>query len=81
MPDHHLNAVGLNCPEPVILTRQALAVMQAGETLMVVATDPGAVLDFQAFCRMSGHSLLDMQEEAEQYRFLIRKGATGPVAG
>jgi tRNA 2-thiouridine synthesizing protein A len=77
MPDHQLNALGLNCPEPIILTRQALAAMQAGETLLVVATDPGALLDFQAFCRMSGNPLLDMQEEGEVYRFLIRKGTAG----
>jgi tRNA 2-thiouridine synthesizing protein A len=73
MADHLLDARMLNCPEPIILTRQALSKLQAGEILLVLATDPGAVLDFQAFCRISGNELLEMDEQADVYRFRIRK--------
>lgn len=78
MADHRLDATALNCPEPIILTRQALDPLQAGEILQVLATDPGAVLDFQAFCRITGNELLDMDEQEGVYRFRIRKA---PVAG
>ncbi len=71
--DHHLDARSLNCPEPILLTRQALGRLNADETLLVLATDPGAVLDFQAFCRISGNELLRMNENEGVYRFLLRK--------
>lgn len=73
MADHRLDATALNCPEPIILTRKTLDTLQPGEALLVLATDPGAVLDFQAFCRISGNELLEMNEEQGVYRFRIRK--------
>lgn len=73
MADQTLDARTLNCPEPIIRARQALAALSAGQTLRVLATDPGAVLDFQAFCRITGNELLEMDENAEVYSFLLRK--------
>lgn len=73
MADQTLDARMLNCPEPIIRTRQALSGLTAGQTLLVLATDPGAVLDFQAFCRISGNELLEMVETAGEYSFLLRK--------
>jgi len=75
MADHHLDATALNCPEPIILTRKTLDRLKPGETLLVLATDPGAVLDFQAFCRITGNELLEMEEEEGLFRFRIRKAA------
>lgn len=73
MADQTLDAQSLNCPEPIIRTRRALVRLNPGQTLLVLATDPGAVLDFQAFCRISGNELLEMDETAGVYRFLLRK--------
>lgn len=73
MADQTLDARMLNCPEPIIRTRLALAGLTAGQTLLVLATDPGAVLDFQAYCRISGNELLEMDETAGIYSFLLRK--------
>ena len=73
MADQTLDARMLNCPEPIIRTRQALSGLTTGQTLLVLATDPGAVLDFQAFCRISGNELLEMDETAGEYSFLLRK--------
>ena len=42
---------GLNCPLPILKAKKALADMTSGQTLKVVATDPGSVRDFQAFAR------------------------------
>ncbi len=73
MADQTLDARMLNCPEPIIRTRKALAQMRTGQTLRVLATDPGSVLDFQAYCRISGNELIEMQDKEGDYRFLLRK--------
>jgi len=73
--DHILDARGLDCPQPIIQTRQAMKSIRVGDTLLVMATDPGSVLDFQAYCRMSHIELLQMSESPEEYHFLMRKPA------
>ena len=49
--------------------------MPAGGTLEILATDPGAVADFQAFARSTGNELLEHSQEGGVYRFLLRKSA------
>ena len=46
-----------------------------GGTLQVLATDPGAVRDFEAFCRSTGNQLVDWSEEAGVFTFNIKKVA------
>jgi tRNA 2-thiouridine synthesizing protein A len=71
--DHTLDARGLNCPQPILQTKRMLNRLEKGARLQVWATDPGSVLDFRAFCRMTGNELLEMTEEDSLYGFLIRK--------
>ena len=71
--DLTLDARGLDCPLPILRTRQAIKRMSPASTLLVFATDSGSVLDFQAFCRITGNDLLQMSESDEEFRFLIRK--------
>ena len=73
-PDQTLDARGLKCPLPILKARKALNTMQPGQTLAVLATDPGSVRDFQAFCRATGDALLDQVTDAGEYRFLLQKG-------
>lgn len=47
--------------------------MNSGEILKIVATDPGSVKDFEAFCRQSGDELLDTQEADGEYTYMIKK--------
>ena len=68
-----LDARGMNCPLPIIKARKALDGMAAGSTLEVLATDPGSVADFAAFCRMTGHQLLESTSQDGVYRYLLRK--------
>jgi tRNA 2-thiouridine synthesizing protein A len=75
MDSHRLDAQGLLCPLPVLKARKALKAMAAGEVLQVLATDPGAVKDFAAFCRTAGHELVEASENAGVFRFAIRKTA------
>lgn len=70
-----LDARGLNCPLPILKAKKALKDMAAGETLKVVATDPGSVNDFAAFCRSTGNELVEQSESGGVYTYLIRKPA------
>ena len=75
MADATLDAKGLNCPLPILKARKALKEVPAGGTLEIVATEPGAVADFQAFCRQTGNELLEHSEDDGIYQFLIKKTA------
>jgi tRNA 2-thiouridine synthesizing protein A len=75
MADHTLDAKGLNCPLPILKARKALKEVPAAGTLEILATDPGAVADFEAFCRQTGNELMEHSEDGGIYRFLIRKKA------
>jgi tRNA 2-thiouridine synthesizing protein A len=75
MADHTLDAKGLNCPLPILKARKALKEVPAGGTLEILATDPGSVADFQAFCRQTGNALVEHSEDGGVYRFLIKHTA------
>ena len=75
MADKTLDAKGLNCPLPILKAKKSIGEVPVGGTLEVLATDPGSVADFQAFCRTTGNALLEHGESAGIYRFLIKRGA------
>ena len=58
-----LDTKGLRCPLPVLKARKALKDIDAGTVLRVLATDPGAVKDFEHFCKVTGASLVALTEE------------------
>lgn len=72
--DHQLNALGLLCPEPVMMLRQAVRKMPNGETLLIKADDPSTTRDIPSFCRFMDHTLVAMQTNEKPYLFLIKKG-------
>lgn len=74
-PDHILDATGLFCPEPVMLLHNRIRDMTAGDTLLVLATDPSTTRDIPKFCSFLGHELLEQDERDGQYHYLLRKGA------
>ena len=71
--DHVLDTKGLNCPLPVLKTKKAMGQVPSGGILQVLATDPGSVADFEAFCHQTGNELLDSKTEGDVYIFLIRR--------
>jgi tRNA 2-thiouridine synthesizing protein A len=71
--DRELDARGLNCPLPILRAKKALAELQSGQVLKVLATDPGALRDFQAFSRQTGHELVSHAEERKEFTFFMRK--------
>jgi tRNA 2-thiouridine synthesizing protein A len=77
MPEERLlDARGLTCPLPVLRARKTLKAMGIDDQLTVLATDPGSVRDFQAFCRQTGNKLVEWSEDKEGvFRYLIHKSA------
>lgn len=73
--DKELDARGLNCPLPILRTKKALAELQGGQVLKVVATDAGSVKDFQAFCKQTGNELLANEENGGVYTYYMKKRA------
>ncbi|MBU2978405.1 sulfurtransferase TusA [Alteromonas sp. C1M14] len=72
--DKQLDAVGLRCPEPVMMVRLQVRKMKDGETLLVTADDPSTARDIPSFCRFMQHTLVESQTDALPYQYLIRKG-------
>jgi tRNA 2-thiouridine synthesizing protein A len=72
MADAILDAKGLNCPLPILKAKKALKELPTGGTLEVQATDPGAVKDFEAFCRTTGNDLVESHVDGKTYVFTIR---------
>lgn len=68
-----LDVKGLNCPLPILRAKKAIKDLAAGQILEVIATDPGSVKDFDAFCRQTGNELLGQTEDGGVYTFQIKK--------
>ena len=73
--DVEVDARGLNCPLPILKAKKALTALPAGATLEVLATDPGAVKDFAAFSRTTGHELVEQSVDGNVYRFVLKRKA------
>ena len=71
--DIELDARGLNCPLPILRAKKSINDLTAGQVLKVIATDPGAVNDFTAFCKQTGNELLESVELDGEFQFRIKK--------
>lgn len=72
-PDRVMDATGLLCPLPVLRARKAMQSLHDGQTLLLMATDPAAVIDVPHFCAEAGHSLLSASQKGDTHLFLLRK--------
>lgn len=71
--DKEIDLSGLNCPLPILRTKKALAELQSGQVLKVMATDPATPKDFDAFARQTGNTLLQSAEEGGKFLFWLRR--------
>ena len=62
----------LLCPMPVIRVQDQVAVLQPGEELEAVCTDPGALKDIPAWCRIHGHEVVAVRSAAGEYTVIVR---------
>ena len=74
-PAQTLDMKGMNCPMPLIWARNMLDMMEPGESIEVLATDPGTIRDFKVFARSTGHELVDWSESRGLIKILLKKGA------
>ncbi|MDA7841375.1 sulfurtransferase TusA family protein [Gammaproteobacteria bacterium] len=71
--DKELDTSGLNCPLPIIKAKKEMNTMDAGQTLKIISTDPGAVKDFESFANQTGNELLSTEEKDNKFYFLLKK--------
>jgi len=71
--DKEIDTSGLNCPLPILRAKKALSEMQSGQVLKVIATDPGAWRDFEAFARQTGNSILQQEKTEDQFLFWLSR--------
>lgn len=59
---YELNARNLLCPMPVIRVQNLIKTLSANDTLKVFCTDPGVKYDIPAWCKINGHTVLNIEE-------------------
>ena len=72
MSNHTLDARKSLCPMPVIKTQNKIAELQDGDILEVTCTDPGALSDIPAWCRINGHTIKESYEKDDEVIILIQ---------
>jgi tRNA 2-thiouridine synthesizing protein A len=77
MSSAKLDARNLLCPLPVIRTQDAIAQLLPGDDLQVVCTDPGVLHDIPAWCRVHGHEVSAIDEQADEITIIIRVANPG----
>jgi tRNA 2-thiouridine synthesizing protein A len=73
MADQQVDARGLNCPMPIVKTAQAVKTLASGQTLEVLATDPGSVKDFAAWSKTTGNEMIEQTSDGGVFRFVLKK--------
>ncbi len=73
VPTQELDCRNMQCPMPVIKTKKALKLLNSGDILKVVATDPGSVLDMASLSRQIGHQIIEQSDADGLFIFYFRK--------
>lgn len=72
--DHLYDALGLRCPEPVMMLRLKMRQIADQETVLVIADDPATTRDIPKFCTFMEHRLLQQHTASTPYLYLLQKG-------
>lgn len=71
--DKILDCSGMMCPIPVIKTSKAIKEIEVGQVLQMIATDPGAPPDMEAWVRQTGNEMVEEREEDGKYIFFFKR--------
>lgn len=71
--DQVLDCTGMLCPMPVVKASKAIKELQSGQILKMIATDPGAPPDMEAWSRQTGNELLRSMQEDDKFIFFFRR--------
>ncbi len=75
MADYTIDTSGLLCPMPVIRAQDKVETLQPGDRLEVISSDPGALHDIPAWCRINGHTVLEQAQQEGSVRVWIEVGS------
>jgi len=68
-----VDATGQKCPMPILMTAKAAKELQAGDVMLIIATDAGARSDVPAWVTQTGNELVESSEEGDVLKFYVRK--------
>lgn len=68
-----VDCIGLYCPMPIAMTKEAIERLEIGEVLMVEADDPAAEEDIRRWANRVGHEIVKFEKDDGVMRFYIRK--------
>ncbi|MCG8535307.1 MAG: sulfurtransferase TusA family protein [Pseudomonadales bacterium] len=71
MSEQQLDTRGLLCPMPVIKTQNAIQDMNVGDTLKVLASDPGVLHDIPSWCRVNGHKVVSANQDGRDIEIIV----------
>lgn len=74
MSQYELDARRLLCPMPVIRTQDKVATLKPGDQLVVTCTDPGALSDIPAWCRINGHKIIRTAQQDDEVIITLEVG-------
>ncbi len=72
MTEYQLDARRMLCPLPVIRTQDKVEQLTKGDTLVVTCTDPGALHDIPAWCRVNGHEITDIKQDDDEILITVK---------
>lgn len=70
---HSINAKRLLCPMPVINLGKMINKINIGDSIKIIATDPGVLHDIPAWCKVHGHRLVQIDEKTDEIVILVKK--------
>ena len=79
MSRHILDARNLLCPMPVIRTQDRVKALNTGDILEVRCTEPGALNDIPAWCRIHGHRVVETKEDADEVVIILNVQTKSPA--
>ena len=71
-----VDARRLLCPMPVIRVQDKVTECETGDEVIAICTDPGALNDVPAWCRINGHEVMKTEQQDDEIRIYIRVGET-----
>lgn len=65
---HTIDSRGKRCPQPIIDLAKEITLVEVGELVLLISDDPASTSDVQAWCRMTGHELVDQTGDQHTIR-------------
>ncbi len=72
-PDKVLDCLHMLCPLPILKVSKAIKEIEIGQTLLLIADDPGAKPDMETWARRTGQGMESFEQQGKEMRFLIRR--------